>query len=487
VSKQSSTDKKPLLISSHKFRGIESFDWFQKLPNIGDYNHVILDTPRIFTFLSSAGRLEYLGGNKYSLPEMDEITAKIKANLPLVKNKLIEMLEFDVQVYALYCPDIVIGAKVDRSLYSSPDIPRMAYHEYHEEIPRSKWVLHHKDRFNTNDWCPIKIVMVEEEGKDILIKDRSYEEYFRNFKRWQYYFVPESLAFDELEEYYESKWKAIFKSYSIATNKLDKPIALGLVPLFHKWAPGWDGEPNGWEHLSAKNGGSLILLPVDDIYNTRTLIEALLRRTGWFEETPPPDWLSTIEIPREASLRKVLITKRQYLSDIESEIKQLDGELTKLQEYKGLLYETGITLQEIVKSTLEQLGAEIMPSVVTDEFMINIGGKKALIEVKGVKKSITKRHVSQLNTDLDRHRTATGEAIHGILIGTTWRLFPLEQRDTHDKPAFSQDVVNFARDNNIGLVSGTELFKAFCRTLEEPEYKKVVLDRIITGTDVIVF
>jgi len=475
-------NKKILLVSSHSFEGVESFDWFQELPNIGDYGLVILDTPRIFTFWSLAGRLEHLGGNEYSLPEIDETAKKIKANLLLVKKKLIEMLEFDVTVYALYSPDIRIGTKFDSSLLASgPHSSQPPYGVY----PRPKWYL--SEFINTNDWCPISIRTVEEEGKTILIKDKSYEEYFKNFKRWQYYFVPDSLAIDALENYYESRWKVTVEPDPIGTNKLDKPIALALFPLFHNWERGWEGELSSWSYVPEKMGGPLVLLPVDDPYNTRSLIEVLLRRIKGFEKTPPPAWLSAIEILGEASLKNEIATENQKLKAIESKIGRLEDLLTKLQESKGLLYETGLALQELVKSTLEKLGAETKPSVVTDEFIINIGGKEALIEVKGVTKSISKADVAQLITDLGEHLKATTEEIKGILIGTAWRLLPLEQRDTHDKPIFPNNVIRIARNHNIGLISATELFRAFCRTLEEPEYKKEVLNRIITGKGVVTF
>lgn len=475
-------NKKILLISSHLFQGVESFDWFQELPNIGDYGLVILDTPRIFTFWSLAGRLEHLGGNEYSLPEIDETAKKIKANLLLVKKKLIEILEFDVTVYALYSPDIRIGTKFDSSLLASgPHSSQPPYGVY----PRPKWYL--SEFINTNDWCPISIRTVEEEGKTILIKDKSYEEYFKNFKRWQYYFVPDSLAIDALENYYESRWKVTVEPGPIGTNKLDKPIALALFPLFHNWVRGWEGELSSWSCVPEKMGGPLVLLPVDDPYNTRSLIEVLLRRIKGFEKTPPPEWVSSIEIPGEAPLRSEIATEERKLQAIESKIGRLRASLRELQGYKGLLYETGLPLQELVKSTLEKFGASTEPSPVSDEFIISAGGRKALIEVKGISKGISKDDLGQLIVDKGEYIKLTGQDIKGILIGNAWRLLPLRQRDTRGKSIFPHNIVQIAQDQDVGLVSTTELFRAFCKTLEEPEYKEAVLNKIITGKGVITF
>ena len=161
--------------------------------------------------------------------------------------------------------------------------------------------------------------------------------------------------------------------------------------------------------------------------------------------------------------------------------------MADLQKYKGLLYETGPTLQELVKLTFKNLGAEIESSPVTDEFIVNIGGKKALIEVKGNTKSITKADLGQLITDLGEYLKATEEDIGGILIGNAWRLEPIEARDKHDKPIFSQAVVKIAENRNLGLLLTTELFRAYCEVLEKPDLQEDILKKIIEDNGVIKF
>jgi hypothetical protein len=484
VIEQNSTNKKVLVIGCHLFEGVESFDWFQDLPNISDYDIVILDTPRIFTFLSLAGRLEHLGENEYSLPKIDETVRKVKSNISLVRQKLVEILEFDVTVYALYAPNIRIGTKVDRSLFASPDIPRGPTITGPTDSKLRKWVLNPHDTFDTNDWCPISIKSVAEKGKITLIKDKTYEEYFKDFKSWQYYFDLDYLDIRYFEQGFQSKWKVTSKLNVIATNKVDKPIAIEFVPQFHKWE---SPDHRAWRSATAKTGGSLVLLPVIDIYHTEFLIEVLLKRIKGVEKTPPPGWVSSIEIPGEAPLRSEIATEERKLQAIESKIGGLRASLRELQGYKGLLYETGLPLQELVKSTLEKFGASTEPSPVSDEFIISAGGRKALIEVKGISKGISKDDLGQLVVDKGEYIKLTGQDIKGILIGNAWRLLRLEQRDTKGTAIFPRNILQIAQNQDIGLISTTELFRAFCKTLEEPEYKKEVLNKIITGKGVITF
>lgn len=455
--------KKVLLIGTYFAEGVDSFDWWQELPNISDYDIIILDTTRIFNFWSIAGRVEQLAENEYFLPTPNDQDKKIQSNIQLVGDKLLEILEFAVIVYVLYSPEIIVWEHA-QSMYGGE--------------ARSRFV-------GTNDWCPISIDTVAEKGKIIYVKDESYKEYFRDFKGWDYYFVPDSLEINEFESCYRSKWKVTSGLKVIATNKVEKPLAVEFTPWFHKWAHDEDEEEGGWYQVPEQRGGSLILLPTIDKYNTESLIELLLQKGKEFEETPPPSWVSTIEIPGEATLKSQITTEKQSLEILESRIKELESSLSGLQKYKGLLYETGLTLQELVKSTLEKLGAKIKPSIVTDEFIIEISGKEALIEVKGNTKSITKDDVAQLVIDLMQHLKTTAEEIDGILIGNAWRLLPTEDRGIKSTPIFTGHAIRAAQNHSVRLLSTTELFKAYRKMLEEPQHKQEILNKIINSKGII--
>jgi len=484
---------KVLVIGTYSGEGVDSFDWWQKLPNLSDYGTLILDTTRIFLYWNMAGRLkqpaESARERKFTpaagivpqttLPKPDQyvltnVNAQdemIKSNMDAIKRKLVEMLEFDSNVYVLFSPSVEIAGEVEwKRTFPEPGV--------HKESVRF---------VGTNDWCPISVQTVAESGRRIRLVDKSYEDYFKTFPGWEYYFVPESLTIKELESYYGKRSKVVPHLKAIATNNLDKPIAVEFSAAFHRWAHDEDEPEGGWKSTPEKLGGTLVLLPTPDEYHTEPSVEWLLQRARGLEEVPPPSWVSDIEIPGEAALKNEISTEKRQVEAISSKIGKLESSLRELQRFKGLLYDTGASLQELVRETLEKLGARPEPSVVTDEFIIDIGGEKALIEVKGVTKSISKGDLGQLITDLGEHLKATGEDIHGILIGNAWRTLPVDQRDTHDKPIFPQNVVKIAENRNIRLISTTELFKAYCDSLKDPESKENTLRKIICGRDVIRF
>jgi len=443
---------KVLVIGTYLAEGVDSFDWWQQLPNISEYDTIVLDTTKILYFMENTGRLEHVNDNIYAVDDDKEIYKQISANLNLVRNKLTEKLEFESTIYALYSPRIIIN-----------------YHPFHVDGSGNGYL----GSIGTNDWCPISIKVIQETGKFIRVIDTSYQDYFKGFKEWQYYFERKSLGFPYIQHYYDDKWTVWFKLNPIAVNKVERPIAIEVCFLFY-------GQPK-----PQKIGGRLVLLPVANQYDTNTSISFLLQRGKQFEAIPPPSWINKIEIPGEALLEEDVENKKQQLTAIESEVQESERSLAEFIKHKGILYETGITLQELVKTTLEKLGAGIEPSTVTDEFVINIAGKKALVEVKGNTKSISKRDLGQLITDLGEHLKATDEDIGGILIGNAWRLEPLEARDTHDKPVFSQAVVKIAENRSIGLISTIELFTAHSQSLENPAAKKEILNKIIGGAGII--
>ncbi|MBA7610860.1 hypothetical protein ES703_18074 [subsurface metagenome] len=451
--------KNILIIGSYSAEGVDSFSWWQELPNLSDYDTVILDTTKIYTYWALGGRLKDSVYYDYSISNINEQDERIASNLELVKKKLLEIIEFDVSIFAIYSPNISVDYD-DRS--------------YKGDV----------SDIDTNGWCPISIDVVREKGKTILVKDNSYEEYFKHFKNkgWEYYFRIDTLDSSELEEYLEPKWKAYHTLKFLAINKVEKPIAIKFTPYLCPWE---DEKHNSWIFSAGKPRGNLILLPTNDIYHTSHLIENLLLSGKTLEETPRPLWVNKIEIPGSIPLKSEIVKLKQERDSLESNIKGQESALDKLENHKRLLYATGPELQDICKLTLEEIGAKTKPSDVTDEFMIEINGKEALIEVKGNTKSITKDDLSQLIADLAQQIrvSESPNIIKGILVGNAWRELPLDERSNKD--IFTRHVVKYAEAQNIGLLSTVELFNAYCRVLEETKQKQEILDRVINSKGII--
>lgn len=443
-----------IVIGTYVSDDINSYDWWQDLPNISEYDTIILDTTRILYFFENTHKLKHKGGKHYALNDDQQVYKKIKANLNSVKNQIIEKLEFVSTIYALYSPE-----------------DRISYHPIHIDGSGEGYL----GSISTNAWCPISIEVIEETGKFIRAIDSSYQDYFKDFKEWKYYFKESSIDIEDIDNYYKDKWDVFFDVNPISVNKVEKPIAISIIFLFHEQDVA----------VPKKIGGKLVLLPVANRYDTSSTIRYIIQHNKTSEVTPPPIWVNNTEIPGESSKKIKLENDKNRLQTLQREIENSENELNEFIKYKSLLFETGISLQELVKLTLEKIGVKIKPSVVTDEFIAEVNGKEYLIEVKGNIKSITKDDIAQLVTDLMEHLKTTGQEIKGILIGNGWRLEPLEKRDVGNKPIFSRDAIRVAENHNIGLLSTTKLFKAYCELLENPIRKEEILNKIIGGVGII--
>jgi hypothetical protein len=195
----------------------------------------------------------------------------------LVRNKLLEKVEFDASIYVLYAPEI--------SIYRPPRSP-----------------------IHTQFWRPFSFDTILESGKVINVVESSYQTYFNDFKEWKFYFVPSSIGISKIQDYYLGKWAVTFKVNEIAVNKVRKPLAFELVLFFHRYATDEEAlryEPaeRPYKSVAHHEGGHLVLLPVSNEYDIAPSIENILRISRQFEQAPPPTWTDDVEIPGEAALK----------------------------------------------------------------------------------------------------------------------------------------------------------------------------------------
>jgi len=252
-----------VVIGASSIWGATAFDWWQDLPNIAEYDAIILDANSVFDYWYSAGKIKHYKMNSYSIEKIDETDNKIKANLNLVREQLIELAEFTVDIYALYLPTTIIGDQIsDDDLRKDGWVP---------QVKNEPWIV------STNLWCPISLGTTIEKGAIMSVKDNSLKEYFDGLKSWEYYFVNDSLKIDRLEGYYEKRWKIVPKLTPVVTSKVEKPIAVKFQLSFHRWAHDEEDREGSYYSLPEKWGGRLVLLPPHDASSRKQSLELLVK------------------------------------------------------------------------------------------------------------------------------------------------------------------------------------------------------------------
>ncbi|MBL7209679.1 MAG: hypothetical protein ISS52_06235 [Dehalococcoidia bacterium] len=298
-----------LIIGTHsQAENVDVFDWAQELPSMSDYDIIILDTTKIYDLWSPEGQMKRSDGRIHSLLEKNAIHERVEGRLHSVKEKLTEILEYRVAIYVLFIPDITM---------------KIEFHYRGFEIAEARVPSRDSRHYNFSmEWCPISIDRIEERGKAVVPLDLTYDEYFRHFRHWEYYFDTDSLDISEFCKHYYTKGFAVTPQLTnIATNRIGKPIAIQFTPCFHRMltdeeALGYREETRPFEGRPDHIGGNLVLLPVANKYDTRSSIEFLLRHEPQFEEIAPSRIRS--EVTELGKTRKVIESQEVTTGPIEN-------------------------------------------------------------------------------------------------------------------------------------------------------------------------
>jgi hypothetical protein len=102
------------------------------------------------------------------------------------------------------------------------------------------------------------------------------------------------------------------------------------------------------------------------------------------------------------------------------------------------------------------MGAEFTePQPGREDYRLELGGRIAVVEVKGLSKSAGEKHAAQLEKWVSTVFEDTGKMPKGILIANTWREVPLAERIEAD---FPEQMMAYCQDRKHCLVTGVEMF-----------------------------
>lgn len=408
----------------------------QQISNIAAYQRVIIVS-------SSLARLITTLKEEYEAnPESDEAKAvkhlakQLGRDLELLKNKLAQVLRAGGEVLAIL---------------TSP-----AYFSVPGEYVS----------VSVDEWLPLPMSLRHEPWEAVTVDEKLVENfagYFSVVGKGEYvlntrYYTQalDYLVNDELEP----KPEARLTMATIATDWQQFPVACSLHFTLHDPVKtNWGG--TGHEEEPSLVSGPLILLPappntLEDLALDRILVD----RYGLAAATPDPDWFDDIVLPEEAASKARLVDALKNLQAAEDTVAEIRADLDSIVRFKRVVSEKGMPLQVAVRGLFEGIGISTEDSPISDEFVL-LAPDPILVEVTGSDGSIATRDLSQLIKDLGKYLEATETPAKGLLIVNPWRLTPLNERDTKDRPTFPDDVKKTAATFSIALISTTVLLHAY--------------------------
>jgi len=464
-----SAPKKVLVIGSTGHAGVKCVDWtsLKDVANIADFQVVVVNTCTL------AAWIEALKAARESADEqrgkaLEKLGSAVSNNVSLLKSKLVQVLRAGGIVYA-----IVSGY---RELWRGG--------AYYSPIVSS------------HEWVPLPVGFRDEPGDTLKVRDQRFSRYFATVAHWEEV-VDERYDVDPLkgitERDLEPKPLVRLVMTALATDWRGNAVGADLAYTLHRAATTplaralARGRGAGeYEEEPYLLSGSLVLLPppteVSAEEGVRILLEDFCDVPG---RAVPPEWVEGVSVPGDDARKAALAGAAKALEDAQRKHHEAVEAQAAADEFKRLLYEKGLPLQEVTRNTFEAMGIRTEESPVSDEFMLVWDDQKVLVEVTGTGKSIAGRDLSQLIKDQGNYLAKVGHDVKGALVGNAWVGLPPGQRDTRDKPIFPDDVQKTAQNHSIALVSTLELFKAYCTFLEGKVTPEQVFRRIADGSAVV--
>lgn len=411
------TPERLLLIGYDNFAGIDTVKWGAKnLPNIPDYDTVIISMPHLSKDLLNEINYDYFKN---------------------IKNLLIELLASKGKLIILVSPIITIKNPSDDG-----------------------------ENISNIEWCPIIFNTPCEKGKSIIPQWFKYKNYLEKLNKWSFYItIPNKCLTTDLTRFFGSTYNTKYnvKLASYLESRHGRQLAgESVVEITNKRQGSYHKDP---DFIS----GDIIFLPlIDGVTSEEALLDILSEEIGYSQKSPIPEWALSINIPAENDLKEKIKSSRKIVTDEEKVIEALQKEVDSLADYRKLFYSSGSELEGVVKKSFELFNTIVTPAKYSEEeYIVNIEDDEILMEVKGVAKSITLGHLRQLNDYLLKYEEDTGKECKGILVGNGWRNLIIDKRDKKDTPIFPDNVINRAKKLGISLLSSISLFDAVLIVLKD--------------------
>ncbi|KAB7530754.1 hypothetical protein F8C76_04435 [Flagellimonas olearia] len=199
--------------------------------------------------------------------------------------------------------------------------------------------------------------------------------------------------------------------------------------------------------------------------------------------TPRPKWIDKFKLRGEDDFiyEKESLEKKIQKLEIEKSI--VDEKMTKLSQYKKLLFEQGGELEDVVIESFKLMGFNAdgrKKGDIEHDIVFDSKEGRGLAEVEGKDRSaVSISKLDQLNRAVDEDFHLNGKYPQGVLIGNHYRLTEPESR----KEPFTNKVHIVAGKKSLGLLTTIEIYKAVEYILDNPkdeDFKKECRVKILS-------
>jgi hypothetical protein len=216
-------------------------------------------------------------------------------------------------------------------------------------------------------------------------------------------------------------------------------------------------------------GGAVLLMPPVETHSEHDtkLIDLILNAIGQVKaEADLPQWAEQFELLGEAQMHQSIAKADSAIARARASRQSAERSLRQLQRRKRLFAADGAALEAVTAAALAALGFVVAPGAVGEEdLVLELGRRRAVVEIKGAVKSAAGKHTSQLAKWVIDYELAHSRKAKGILIVNAWRKKPVTDRPA----AFPNQMIGFAKRHDLCLLTGADLLAMWQSTETDPK------------------
>lgn len=187
-----------------------------------------------------------------------------------------------------------------------------------------------------------------------------------------------------------------------------------------------------------------------------------------------PEWIKTFEFVKE-------IEYKNKISDLTSQIHDIEQNLRPLQSYKLVVNTSGELLKKVIVHILKNffgLSVDPIDEGREDAKILNESGKViAIVEVKGTNKGIKREHINQV--DSHRERNGFTDEVPGILIINNE--MDIEGIEERLNTKVSDEQIKHAVNMNVLIVRTIDFLFLMKHLESDPSKRERVIELINSG------
>jgi len=332
--------------------------------------------------------------------------------------------------------------------------------------PKFECVNSDKTIINSYFWCPIFFNFKKvTQGKTIpSLKDFEFNDYIYKVKNWdieiekpQYKVYPSDQTFTG---------STVSTSPPIYTQSYSLIGGVFVVTGFMNF-----------------NQGKLTMLPpIDD---SKEGIYSILKSWGRVTSTPPPDWISNIDLPGLTEIDQKISSRKEEINKAKTTISELKSKRQEKAKFKKLIFTDGIELEKIVKESLQIIGFQNVrdgydrnSEDLLFDFQID-DANLATIEVKGSKANVAQDHLRQA-VDWAMKNEVEGKKVKAVLIPNTHRLE--DYGSSKNRRLDFSDFEDFCKTRDLCIFPTPCIFDLVYAKLEGKKINLQTLEQLILET-----